>query len=93
MFEIFYSKHVIDKLEQIKSNNLWRRMFNDFETQIETNPFTITYLDKEIPAKVRIPAKVINQYHYVELNSKVRVLYHICEMDSSVEICMIEIDE
>lgn len=68
-------------------------MFNDFETQLEKNPFTIKYLDKEIPDYVRIPAKIIEQYHYVELNSKVRVLYHLCEKDSSVQINLIEIDE
>ena len=91
MFDIYYSKCVIDKLEQIKLNRLLERMLNDFETTLEINPFSIKYPEKEIPENVKIPAAVIAKYHYVELSSNLRILYHICESDSSVEIYAIDI--
>lgn len=93
MFDIYYSKRILEQLVSIHANCKLSDAFKNFEINMETNPFTVEYIELDLPHNIILPMEIRGQYRYIKLVENVRILYHICEIDSSVEICMIEIDE
>lgn len=91
MFEIFY-KRVVDVLELIRSDNVLLKKYEALEDQLEDDPYQVVLPEANVPKDIHIMNSIRNQYHYVELFDNVRILYRICEHDSSVEIYKIDIE-
>ena len=92
MFDIFYNKRVVDVLDLMRSNNVLIKKYEALEKQLEKDPYQIVLPEINIPEDMHIMNSVRNQYHYIELFYNVRILYRICEQDSSVEIYKIDIE-
>jgi hypothetical protein len=92
MFDILYNKRVVDVLELIRSDNVLLKKYEALEKQLENDPYQIVFQEVNIPKDIHIMNSIRSQYHYIELFYNVRILYRICEQDSSVEIAKIDIE-
>lgn len=93
-FDIYYSKRILDQLTVINDNDKFSDAYKKFEKNMETNPFAIEYEELDLPDnKLSSTVETHGQFHYIKLIENIKILYHISEMDSTVEIWMIDIDQ